>query len=216
LDISSINIGSDIPLAFANLTQLELLSVRNCNIKGEIPSWIMNLTNLAILDLGFNFLHGKLELDIFLKLKRLVFLNLSFNKLSLYSGKSSSHMIDSQIQFLSLDSCNLVEIPSFIRDLSDLELLLLSKNYIKSLPEWLWKKASLQTLDVSSNALTGAISPYICNLKSLVVLILSLNNLSGNVPSCLGNFSQSLENLILHGNKLSGLIPQTLKISSWN
>jgi Leucine-rich repeat (LRR) protein len=120
-------------------------------------------------------------------------------------------MIDSQIQFLSLDSCNLVEIPPFIRDLSDLELLFLSKNNIQSLPEWLWKKASLQNLDVSSNSLTGAISPSVCNLKSLVTLDLSLNNFSGNVPSCLGNFSQSLENLILHGNKLSGLIPQTVE-----
>ncbi|RHN44215.1 putative leucine-rich repeat-containing, plant-type, leucine-rich repeat domain, L [Medicago truncatula] len=90
LEISSVNIGSDIPLPFANLTQLEVLSAANSNMKGEIPSWIMNLTNLVILNLPHNSLHGKQELDMFLKLKKLVVLNLAFNKLSLYSGKSST------------------------------------------------------------------------------------------------------------------------------
>jgi len=214
LDISSVKIGSDIPLSFANLTQLQFLSAKNSNIKGEIPAWIMNLTNLVVLNLGFNSLHGKLELDTFLKLKKLLFLNLAFNKLSLYSGKSSSHMTDSRIQILQLDSCNLVEIPTFIRDLADLEFLMLPNNNITSIPNWLWKKESLQGLAVNHNSLTGEINPSICNLKSLTELDLSFNNLSGNVPSCLGNFSKSLESLDLKGNKLSGLIPQTYMIGN--
>ncbi|RHN44191.1 putative leucine-rich repeat-containing, plant-type, leucine-rich repeat domain, L [Medicago truncatula] len=214
LEISSVNIGSEIPLSFANLTQLVLLSAENSNIKGEIPSWIMNLTNLVVLDLPFNSLHGKLELDTFLKLKKLAVLNLSFNKLSLYSGKRSSHMTDSRIQSLELDSCNLVEIPTFIRDLGELEYLALALNNITSLPNWLWEKESLQGLVVNQNSLTGEITPLICNLKSLTYLDLAFNNLSGNVPSCLGNFSQSLQTLALKGNKLSGPIPQTYMIGN--
>ncbi|AES77447.1 putative leucine-rich repeat-containing, plant-type, leucine-rich repeat domain, L [Medicago truncatula] len=214
LDISSVNIGSDIPLSFANLTKLEVLIARNSNIKGEIPSWIMNLTNLVGLNLRSNCLHEKINLDTFLKLKKLVFLNLSFNKLSLYTGQSSSLMTDSRIQVLQLASCNFVEIPTFIRDLDDLEFLMLSNNNITSLPNWLWKKASLQSLDVSHNSLSGEISPSICDLKSLATLDLSFNNLRDNIPSCLGNFSQSLENLDLNGNKLSGVIPQTYMIEN--
>ncbi|KAK2359384.1 receptor protein [Trifolium repens] len=214
LGISSINIGSDIPLSFANLTQLEMLLAVNCNIKGEIPSWITNLTNLGSIDVANNFLHGKVELDMFLKLKRLTYLSLSFNKLLLFIEKSSPRMTDSRIQLLLLDSCNLVEIPTFIRSLSDLEFLSLNDNNIQSLPNWLWKKANLKVLEFSYNSLTGTISPSICNLKSLVALDLSSNNFSGNVPSCLGNFSQYLEILKLNGNKLSGLIPQTLKIGN--
>jgi Leucine-rich repeat (LRR) protein len=38
LDISSVNIGSHIPLSFANLTQLNFLSAENSNIKGTILS----------------------------------------------------------------------------------------------------------------------------------------------------------------------------------
>ncbi|CAJ2668936.1 unnamed protein product [Trifolium pratense] len=214
LDISSINIGSgtDIPLSFANLTQLEVLSADNSNITGEITSLIMNLTNLIFLNLPYNLLHGKLELDTFMKLRKLVFLDLSFNKLSF--GKRSSKMIDSRIQVLGLKSCNLVEIPAFIKDLGDLGYLLLSNNNITYLPNWLRRKASLQILIVSHNSLIGEISPSICNLKSLVHLDLSFNNLSGNIPSCLGNFSQSLDTLMLKGNKLSGLIPQTYMIGN--
>jgi len=233
LDLSEVNIGSDIPLSFANLTQLQYLRVENSNLRGEIPSWIMNLTDIAYLNLeknslhgeipksffrlenlesislSTNFLHGKLDLDMFLKFKKLTFLNLSFNILSLLGGKSSSNVTDSRIHVLQLASCNLVEIPTFIRDLSDLGCIILSNNSITSLPSWLWRKTSLQSITVSHSSLTGEISSSICNLKSLMHLDLSFNNLSGNVPSCLGNFSQSLEILMLKGNRLSGLIPQT-------
>ncbi|MCH93370.1 receptor-like protein kinase, partial [Trifolium medium] len=58
------------------------------------------------------------------------------------------------------------------------------------------------------------ISPSICNLKSLGYLDLSFNKLSGNVPSCMGNFSPYLEILMLKENKLSGLIPQTYMIGN--
>ncbi|RHN44199.1 putative leucine-rich repeat domain, L domain-containing protein [Medicago truncatula] len=160
----------------------------------------MNLTNLAYLNLHSNFLHGKLELDTFLNLKKLVFLDLSFNKLSLLSGNNSSHLTNSGLQILQLAECNLVEIPTFIRDLAEMEFLTLSNNNITSLPEWLWKKARLKSLDVSHSSLTGEISPSICNLKSLVMLDFTFNNLGGNIPSCLGNFSQPLESLDLKGN----------------
>ena len=214
LDISTVNIGSDIPSPFANLTQLKYFDAVNSNIKGEIPSWIMNLTNLIALNLHSNFLHGKIDLDTFLMLKKLVYLNLSFNKLSLYIRNSYSNMTESRIQVLQLASCNFVEIPTFIRDLDVLEFLMLSNNNITLLPNWLWKKPSLQSLDVSHNSLVGKISPSICNLKSLEFLDLSFNKLRGSIPSCLGKFSQSLENLDLNGNKFSGLIPQTYMIEN--
>ncbi|XP_058736312.1 receptor-like protein 7 [Vicia villosa] len=209
LEISSLNIGSDIPLSFANLTQLEILIAENSNITGEIPFCMINLTNLVVLSLPHNFLSGKLELNMFLKLKNLLVLDLSFNKLSLYSGKSLSHMTDFGIQILILDSCNLVEVPKFIRYSNNLEILGLSNNNITSLPNWLWRKSSLQIIYVSDNSLAGEISPSICNLKSLIQLELAFNSLSGNVPSCIVNFSPYLEILDLKGNKLSGLIPQT-------
>lgn len=73
-------------------------------------------------------MHGKLELDLFLKLKELLYLDLSFNKLSISNGKNSCDVTDSHVRVFILASCNLVEIPTFITDLSDLEALVMSNN----------------------------------------------------------------------------------------
>ncbi|PON80737.1 LRR domain containing protein [Parasponia andersonii] len=63
--------------------------------------------------------------------------------------------------------------------------------------------------DASSNYLTGEVQSSICNLRSLQGLDLSSNRLSGELPQCLGNFSNSLSFLRLSGNSLNGSIPQT-------
>jgi len=238
LELDFVNVGLDSPLCSANLTQLSVLSLCYTNLSGQFPSWIMNLTNLAYMDLSGNnlqgeipnslfklenletlylfrnLLEGELELDKFLKLKMLIFIELSANKLSLISGKNSSNASLSHIQFLGLGLCNLKEIPTFLQDLSELSYLFMPANNINSFPSWMWGKTNLRRLCVSYNSLTGSISPLICNLKSLMHLDLSFNNLSGMVPSCLGSSIQSLQTLELQGNKLSGLIPQRYMVAS--
>ncbi|KAJ4717599.1 putative Leucine-rich receptor-like kinase family protein [Melia azedarach] len=62
---------------------------------------------------------------------------------------------------------------------------------------------------VSNNSLTGEIPTWICKLESLVALDLSYNNLSGNLPQCLGSFSPGLSILQLSRNKFCGSIPET-------
>ncbi|KAK2648885.1 hypothetical protein Ddye_016374 [Dipteronia dyeriana] len=62
---------------------------------------------------------------------------------------------------------------------------------------------------VSNNKMTGEISPLICKSKHLYALDLSHNNLSGVLPQCLSNFSDSLSILALQNNKFHGSIPQT-------
>ncbi|KAL3643939.1 Inactive LRR receptor-like serine/threonine-protein kinase bir2 [Castilleja foliolosa] len=66
---------------------------------------------------------------------------------------------------------------------------------------------SLQTLDLSSNSLTGSIPSRICDwLPYLVSLDLSGNRLTGSIPDDLANCSY-LNSLILDNNQLSGHIP---------
>ncbi|KAL9297160.1 hypothetical protein ACSQ67_023056 [Phaseolus vulgaris] len=233
LRLEFVNIGLEIPFCFTNLTQLSILSLYHCNLSGQIPSWIMNLTNLASLDLGrnnlrgeipnslfklenletlsliSNLLEGELEMDKFLKLRRLVLVELCFNKLSLISGKNPSNASFSQIQGLGLGLSNLNEFPHFLRDLAELSYIYMPYNNVSSFPSWMWRKSSLRSLIVSHNSLTGKIDPQICNLKSLMLLDLSFNNLSGTVPSCLGSSSQLLQILVLKGNKLTGPFPGT-------
>ncbi|KAB1209228.1 Receptor-like protein 12 [Morella rubra] len=67
---------------------------------------------------------------------------------------------------------------------------------------------SIQSLGVWDNALTGKISPWVCNLTSLVEIDLSFNMLSGTLHPCLSNFSRSLEVLSLQNNNFYGNIPK--------
>ncbi|KAL2335801.1 hypothetical protein Fmac_010247 [Flemingia macrophylla] len=238
LRLDLINISNEIPSCFENLTQLSTLSLLESNLNGQIPSFLMNLTNLGYMNLArnllqgvipnclfkleklefftvaYNLLDGELELDKFLMFRRLTILGLSYNKLSLISGKNPSNVSLSRIQNLGLRSGNLNEFPHFIRDLVELSDLLMSDNNVNSFPTWMWRKATLRRLVVSNNSLVGKISPLLCNLKSLVHLDLSFNNLSGMVPSCLGSSIKSLQALMLRGNKLVGSIIPTYAIRS--
>ncbi len=64
-------------------------------------------------------------------------------------------------------------------------------------------------LKLADNNLTGAIPSELGNLSSLEELYLSLNQLTGPIPGQLGNLS-NLELLWLHSNQLTGSIPSTL------
>ncbi|KAL5552990.1 hypothetical protein UlMin_040391 [Ulmus minor] len=78
------------------------------------------------------------------------------------------------------------------------------------LPESLQFCRSLQSLDLSDNALSGSIPPQICTwLPYLVTLDLSNNRLSGSIPPEIVN-CKFLNTLILSDNRLSGSIPYEL------
>jgi hypothetical protein len=65
------------------------------------------------------------------------------------------------------------------------------------------------SLDLSGNALSGAIPDAIGSLTGLFSLNLSRNLLSGPIPASLGRIA-SLESLDLSGNRLDGPIPLEL------
>ncbi|XVF77237.1 hypothetical protein PTKIN_Ptkin14bG0026700 [Pterospermum kingtungense] len=120
------------------------------------------------------------------------------------------------------------KIPKWVGKIS-LSYLNLSHNFLTNIDQQLpWKE--IQVLDLSSNlihgnlpvpplttfvflisnnSLSGEISSLICNASSLDLLDLSHNNLSGIIPQCFGNLSQSVSMLNLRMNKLQGSIPST-------
>jgi Leucine-rich repeat (LRR) protein len=65
------------------------------------------------------------------------------------------------------------------------------------------------SLDLSSDQLTGSIPPEIGNLTNLTYLKLSENQLSGSIPSEIGNLT-NLTYLYLYDNQLSGSIPSEI------
>ncbi|KAL3754369.1 hypothetical protein ACJRO7_001580 [Eucalyptus globulus] len=60
---------------------------------------------------------------------------------------------------------------------------------------------------ISNNKLSGEISPLICNVRSIQMIDLSYNNLTGFLPQCLSNLSGALEAMSLQSNNFIGRIP---------
>ncbi|KAI3675100.1 hypothetical protein L1987_84684 [Smallanthus sonchifolius] len=68
---------------------------------------------------------------------------------------------------------------------------------------------SMVVYSTSNNNLMGEIPPLICKMKSLQVLDLSSNNMTGTLPLCLGNISNLLLVLDLKRNNFQGPMMNT-------
>ncbi|XP_031275757.1 receptor like protein 27-like [Pistacia vera] len=257
LELKAINLYGEIPSELFKLTQLQTLDLSSNKLDGLIPSSISKLKNIEYLGFYGNNLSGPMELEMFLMLKKLKRLLLSYNNLTVLTSNISSN---ASLELLGLASCNLDKFPDFLKNQESLEWLDLSHNHISGqIPQWLWNTSvntldylnlsfnsltgfdrhsvvlpweHLRTLDLrfnmlegslpipaksmytlfylaSNNKFVGEISPLICSQSSLQVLDLSNNNLSGVLPQCLGNLSDSLVVLNLRNNSFHGHIPQT-------
>ncbi|XLU65913.1 hypothetical protein S245_025122 [Arachis hypogaea] len=69
-------------------------------------------------------------------------------------------------------------------------------------------------VDLSSNNLTGTMSPQLFSLSQLHFLNLSHNRLTGTIPKEIGNMTQ-LESLDLSKNELTGEIPESMSSLSF-
>ena len=141
------NYLTDLPKAFANFEQIDHLNLNN-NKFTEIPEEIFtlenlktlyfsrnkietiqdsikNLTHLTTLNMDENHLEKLPDIDLLPKLK---YLNVNENKIKTFPKISRS----SNLRSLSLDSNRLEEIPSRIKNFTELRELSLSNNRINS------------------------------------------------------------------------------------
>ncbi|ESR44715.1 hypothetical protein CICLE_v10003290mg, partial [Citrus x clementina] len=226
LDLSFNKLSDELPTFIGTLGSLKELDLLQNNLSGELPNSISNLASLEQVDLSLNRFLGKLPAS-FGNLRSLRTLDVYECKFSATSNTTSHRFRD-----VSLCSCDLTEIPKFLKNQHHLELLDLASNKINGkVPKWLLDP-SMQNFGhlnlshnfltgfdqhpvvlpwISNNSLTGEIPSWICNLSNrLESLDLSYNNLSGLLPQCLGNFSDWLSILDLQHNKFSGTIPDNL------
>ncbi|XP_022717786.1 probable leucine-rich repeat receptor-like protein kinase At1g35710 [Durio zibethinus] len=169
--------------ANASLPKLVKLRLASCNLT-IFPDFLRNQEGLQILDLSFNHIHGQIPKWLWeMSRKSLLLINLSHNSLTSF------------------------EEPPLVLPWSSLMRIDIGNNMLQgSLPI---PPLSTAVYLVSNNSLGGEISPLFCNVTSLQVLDLSDNNLSGMIPQCLANFSNSLAILNLYANNFCGPIPST-------
>ncbi|XVF28497.1 hypothetical protein REPUB_Repub15cG0034200 [Reevesia pubescens] len=211
----------------ASSSLIEFLDLSHNNLRGSIPNSILQLPRLKWLYIGYNSFDS-LKLDLFFQLKNIRALDLSNISLSVENHNKS--LAFSQLDELTLRSCNLTEFPKFIKTQDKLASLDLSNNKIHGfVPNWLWK-TTLSNLELSCNPIyfpkefpfgdanssfpmlrsldlnSCNISTFPSFLKSqerIEMLDLSNNNISGAIPNWL--WKKSLQILDLSNNSLSSL-----------
>ncbi|GFZ21190.1 leucine-rich repeat (LRR) family protein [Actinidia rufa] len=228
IDLRGNKLYGPIPQSVSKLSNLSSLDLSSNNLSGVVElKMFSNLKLLNGLDLSNNNIAVNIRSSI----------NSSFP--SITSFMMSSCNIDEFPSFLrtsmNLEELDLSNnkihgtVPEWITGKTSLRYLNLAKNFLTSIERFpLGKK--LETLDlhsnllegplpipppstryffISQNKLSGEIPSSICNAKVLEILDLSHNNFSSAIPSCLGNFSESLSILNLKSNAFHGAIPLT-------
>ena len=216
-------------LDFSLFMSLQYFSARDNQITGSIPLYFgTKISSIALFDLSHNELTGDIRLGLEPQvaantLSGLRVLILAHNKLigpiPLWITRLKSlHVLD--LSFNTLTG----SIPSELHYLLGYKVL--SSNLGRRIYFTVAQTIDLTTLtytyilltttfmDLSSNALTGAIPPSIVQLSGLLYLYLSNNKLTGNIPTSLGNLSQ-LERLDFSRNNLIGEIPSNLESLSY-
>ncbi|WVZ82230.1 hypothetical protein U9M48_029516 [Paspalum notatum var. saurae] len=207
LGVSSNGIGGKIPPNIGNVSSnnLSVLYLGDNKITGEIPGAIGNLLSLTDLCLFNNMLEGTIPSEIF-QPRNLTRLVLAGNNIS-------------------------GEIPKSIGLAKQLSIIHMSYNGLHgAIPETMSNLTQLDFVVLDNNQLSGAIPP---GLRCRMILDLSYNNLTGQIPTGLSSFHTylNLSNNLLEGplqlefgnmdmiqaldlsaNRLSGAIPAQIKV----
>ncbi|KAI8022845.1 putative leucine-rich repeat receptor-like protein kinase [Camellia lanceoleosa] len=197
-----------LPRSIGNLTKLSNLILVGCSFSGPIPGTIGSLQQLSILSLTSNSFSGPIPPSIG-NLSNLYWLDLSVNKLSgtipvspgLDMLVNAKHFHCGRNQFSG-------EIPSqlFNANMSLIHVLFDKNKLSGKIPSTLGLVKTLEILFLSNNQLTGPF-PDLTGLNSLNHMDLSNNTFDkSDFPPWLGTL-QSLETLMMEDTGLQGQIP---------
>ncbi|TYH21034.1 hypothetical protein ES288_A04G010100v1 [Gossypium darwinii] len=207
LSLSSNNLSGVIEFSmFSNLPNLKHLDLSyislslTSNTTSSVNHILPNLTDLLLSSCNLS------EFPRFLKgLKSLVRLDISCNKIEGKIPQWMQKVGNDSLWYLNVSHNSLTEVGHF--PWKNIEVLDLSSNLIRgNLPI---PASTIKVFLISNNSFNGEVSSLICNASSLRIVDLSHNNLSGTIPQCFGNLSNTLEFLNLKKNKFYGTIPPT-------
>ncbi|KAG1355036.1 putative Receptor-like protein EIX1 [Cocos nucifera] len=213
IDLLDNKISGGIPETMGNLESLEYLDLSANIISGGIPETVGHLKSLESLDLSGNNISGEIAKTIG-RLTKLQILNLGDNKISGEIPATVGNLTELRIIDLSYNVIN-GQIPETVGNLHHLEELHLQNNSLAGvIPRTVGNLCNLRDFDASENNISGYITGFMegfprCSTKRLQSIDLHNNNLSGPLPSQIGEL-RSLVYLVVHGNSLSGSIPASL------
>ncbi|KAK6924144.1 Leucine rich repeat 4 [Dillenia turbinata] len=196
VDLSNNMISGDLSILQSWEPNLEVLDLSSNRLSGSFPNLTSQFQRLTTLKLQNNSLVGNLP-PVVGAYPVLTTVDFSLNKLD-------GHIPPSLFTSLTLINLNLSgnqftgEIPLQHKYVSEMLIL-------PTFPQ-------MESLDLSSNSLTGNLSSDIGHMVKLRLLNLAKNDLSGNIPKELSNLS-SLEYLDLSKNNFYGAIPDKLPLS---
>ncbi|XP_024640582.1 receptor-like protein 7 [Medicago truncatula] len=164
---------------------LEMIDLSNNYLEGPIPLSIFNLQTLRFIQLSSNKFNGTVKLDVIRRLSNLTVLGLSYNNILVDVNFKYDHNMSSfpKMRILDLESCKLLQIPSFLKNQSTILSIHMADNNIEGpIPKWIWQLESLVSLNLSHNYFTGLEESFSNFSSNLNTVDLSYNNLQGPIP----------------------------------
>ncbi|BAC00564.1 putative verticillium wilt disease resistance protein [Oryza sativa Japonica Group] len=187
--------------------KVKFLSLASCNIS-KFPNALRHQDKIIFLDLSNNQMNGAIPPWAWETWKESFFLDLSNNK---FTSLGHDTLLPLYTRYINL-SYNMFEGPIPIPKESTDSQLDYSNNRFSSMPfDLIPYLAGTLSLKVSMNNVSGEVPSTFCTVKSLQILDLSYNILNGSIPSCLMENSSTLKILNLRGNELRGELPHNMK-----
>nr|XP_023919894.1 receptor like protein 42-like [Quercus suber]POF00858.1 receptor-like protein 12 [Quercus suber] len=204
LDLGNNSLGGNIPASLFSLPLLQILQLSTNKFSGRLE---FNVSShlLNTLDLSGNNLQGLVPTSVF-ELRNLKILSLSSNN---FSGSFQLNKIQQlrnlsklELSYNSL-SIEYNETNSSLSSFPQIATVRLASSNLKTFPGFLSNQSKLTTLDLSINQISGVIPSWVWKLNNLLNLNLSCNLLEGR----LHNLPSTLTILDLHSNQLQGQLP---------
>ncbi|XP_020268664.1 LRR receptor-like serine/threonine-protein kinase FLS2 [Asparagus officinalis] len=229
LDLTYCAFSGPIPFSIGNLTQLEYLYLSYNEFTGAIPRSLFELPSLTELNLGHNSFNGTVNLDSFRNLRDLS--SLALSGLIVQEVSEKYFHVFPNLTYLTLASCGLTKVPTFLRYQNKIEHLDLSDNKIDGgIPNWIIDQ-NLSNLNLSNNGFTHLEEPFNLSMRQMGSLDLhsnmlqrpiplvfpyvyyldySNNNISSVIPSNISSSLNQTNSLLIANNSLQGQIPMSI------
>ncbi|KAL0299383.1 UNVERIFIED_CONTAM: putative LRR receptor-like serine/threonine-protein kinase IRK [Sesamum radiatum] len=212
IDMSQNLLSGGLPSTMQKLSLCNVLLLARNQFTWEMPEWIGEMRSLETVDLSENNFTGQLP-DSLGKLQSLKILNVSTNALTGSLPETMSNCIN-LVAFDSSHNSLTGNLPSWLFKLG-LEQVLFSDNRLSGSIDSAFTSSTdnsqkkLVILDVSQNDLSGEIPAVLGDFGSLRLLNMSMNSFLGSIPANIGQLKK-LSILDLSDNQLNGSIPLEL------